>query len=149
MPETPSSLTASTGTHVIAELIDASGAAERLEFTVVPDKMADFSRGYLGEGTPLARLIRDHPAGALLPYRTEDTHQVRILSVEVARSWPAGQSDQPRQEAMRKAQEQIERTNAILFASSFSGKWGDYDPAGIDHWDEPPQDDPPPADSDR
>lgn len=142
MPENPSSkMTASTGTHVVVELLDAAGEIQRLEFDIVPDKMADFSRGFLGEGTPLARLIRNQPAGALLPFRTEETLQVRILSVDVARSWPAEDSALPRQEAMRKAQQQVERANAILFASSFSGKWGDYDPSGIDHWDEPGESD--------
>jgi hypothetical protein len=66
---------------------------------------------------------------------------VRILSVEIAQSWPAGDSALPRQEAMRKARQQVDRTNAILFASSFSGKWGDYDPGGIDHWDDPAEQD--------
>ena len=27
-------------------------------------------------------------------------------------------------------------TNAQMFASSFSGKWGDYDPDGMDGWKE-------------
>jgi hypothetical protein len=107
-----------------------------LEFDIVPDKMADFTHGYLGQSTPLALAILDQPAGTLLPYITEDTLQVRIISVEAAHSLPKGDSASPRQEAMRKVKEQVERTNAILFASSYSSKWGDYDPGGVDHWDE-------------
>jgi hypothetical protein len=30
----------------------------------------------------------------------------------------------------------VDQTNAINFASSFSGKWGDYDPAGVEKWEE-------------
>lgn len=138
MSEKPSlsKQTAGTGTHVVVELVDAVGEVERLEFDIVPDKVADFSHGYLGEGTPLARAILDQPAGAILPYLTEDTTQVRILSLELAQSLPTGDAAPPRQESMRKVKEQVERTNAILFASSYSSKWGDYDPGGIDHWDE-------------
>jgi hypothetical protein len=29
-----------------------------------------------------------------------------------------------------------QRTNAEIFASSFSGKWGDYDPQGMAGWSE-------------
>jgi hypothetical protein len=39
---------------------------------------------------------------------------------------------------MRQAVEQADRTNAMNFASSFSGKWGDYDPQGIEKWDDEP-----------
>jgi hypothetical protein len=28
----------------------------------------------------------------------------------------------------------------MIFASSFSGKWGNYDPDGITHWEETPPD---------
>jgi hypothetical protein len=35
-------------------------------------------------------------------------------------------------------------TNATIFAPSFSGKWGDYDPQGIEKWEpEPPAADSP------
>jgi hypothetical protein len=132
----PANLTAAIGTHVVIELLDAAGETERLEFDIVPDQIADFSRGYLGQGTPLARAILDQSAGTLLPYLTEDTTQVHILSVEVARALPAGDAASPRQETMRKVKEQVEHTNAILFASSYSSKWGDYDPGGVDHWNE-------------
>jgi hypothetical protein len=36
-----------------------------------------------------------------------------------------------RQTQFNKAVRDVERTNAINFASSFSGKWGDYDPDSL------------------
>ena len=132
--------TVQPGTHVVVELLDAHGESERLEFDLVPDQAADFSRGYLGAGTPLARAILNKPAGVTVPYRQADILQVRILSVTPAESLPVDDLTHQREQAARKALEQVQRTNAILFASSFSGKWGDYDPDGITHWDETEQD---------
>lgn len=133
---TKSDMTVQTGTHVVVELLGSHGESERLEFIIVPDKIADFPRGFLGEGTHLAQAILKKPAGAVVAYRTEDIHQVRILSVTATTSLPDEGLARQRADALRKARDQIERTNAIIFASSFSGKWGDYDPGGIDHWDE-------------
>ena len=143
MPPNPaprSEPTVQPGTHVIVELLAAGGQAQRLEFDIVPDQSADFSRGYLGVGTPLARAILDKPAGVTLSYSQADILQVRILSVAPAASLPVDDLAHQREQAARKALERVERTNAILFASSFSGKWGDYDPEGIDHWDETEKD---------
>ncbi len=133
--------TVQPGTHVVVELLDAHGESEQLEFDLVPDQAADFSRGYLGAGTPLAKAILNKPAGATLPYRQADILQVRVISVAPAESLPVDDLTQQREQAARKALEQVQRTNAILFASSFSGKWGDYDPDGIEHWDDTKQDD--------
>jgi len=132
-----SELTAETGTHVAVELLDASGGSERLEFDIVPDAAADFTRGFLGEGTPLARAIAGKPAGSELAYKQADIVRVRILSVAPARSSPDAEAAQQQDAVVRKAVEEAERTDAILFASSFSGKWGDYDPEGMDHWKKP------------
>jgi len=131
--------TVQPGTHVVVELLDAHGESERLEFDLVPDQAADFLRGYLGAGTPLAKAILNKPAGATVPYRQADILQVRILSVTLASELPVDDLTQQREQAARKALEQVQRTSAILFASSFSGKWGDYDPDGIQHWDETDQ----------
>ena len=129
-----SELTAACGTHVAIELLDGSGGRERLEFDIVPDAVADLAKGFLGEGTPLARAIQGKPAGTDLPYKQADIVRVRILSVAPACS-PPGAEEAHRQDAIiRKAVEDAERTDAILFASSFSGKWGDYDPEGMEHW---------------
>jgi len=132
----PAELTAQTGSHVVIDLLEDSGGSERLEFDIVPDKSADFARGYLGEGTPLAKAIWGKPAGSHIPYRQADIASLRILAVTPASSAPHKDAAQQREAAMRKAMADVERTNAILFASSFSGKWGDYDPSGMEHWEE-------------
>ncbi len=104
---------------------------------IVPDSAADFEQGLLGAGTPLAKAIAGKHAGAVVTYRVGDLRSVRI--VEVTRS-PAdldrGAAER-RQEIIAKAVSESDRTNALNFASSFSSKWGGYDPAGIEEWDEP------------
>jgi hypothetical protein len=130
-------LTVATGTHVAVELLDTSGRSERLEFDIVPDAVADLASGFLGEGTPLARAMQGKPAGSDLPYKQADIVRVRVLSVAPARSSPDAEAAQQQDAVVRKAVEEAERTDAILFASSFSGKWGDYDPEGMDHWKTP------------
>jgi len=132
----PGELTVQTGKHVVVELLDDAGGSERLEVDIVPDQSADFARGYLGEGTPLAKAILGKPAGSHIPYRQADIAGLRILTVTPASSAPGKEVAQQRETAMRKAMADVERTNAILFASSFSGKWGDYDPSGMEHWEE-------------
>jgi hypothetical protein len=129
-------LSAQTGMHVIVELITVSGESENLEFDIVPEHLADFASGYLSESTPLARTIWKKPAGAVLPYRQGDIVRLRILSVKASEATPSAESAQQREAAARKAVADIERTNAINFASSFSGKWGDYDPSGVERWAE-------------
>ena len=127
-------LTAALGTHVAIELLDASGGREQLEFDIVPDAAADLAKGFLGEGTPLARAIQGQLAGSDLPYRQADIVRARILSVSPARAAPDAEAAQRQDAVLRKAVEEAQRTDAIVFASSFSGKWGDYDPDGIEHW---------------
>ena len=141
MPEQlspPPEITVQPGTHVVVELLAASDESQRLEFDIVPDEAADFSRGYLGSTTPLAQAILDKLAGVTVPYRQADILAVRILSVTISTSLPIQDLAQQRQEAARKALQQVQRTDAMIFASSFSGKWGDYDPDGIAHWEEKP-----------
>jgi hypothetical protein len=127
--------TVQAGMHVVLELVDEAGASERLELDIVPDSLADYARGFLGEGTPLARAILDQPAGVTLPYRQADIVAVRILAVTPSASAPDADTARDREETLRRAVAEVERRNAILFASSFSGKWGDYDPAGMEHWE--------------
>jgi hypothetical protein len=125
------------GSHVLVELLDSSGETQQLEFDLVPDSSADFSRGYLGLSTPLAQAILSQPAGAVLPYQQADILQATVLSVAPPASLPLADLAQQREEAARKALQQVQQTAAMIFASSFSGKWGDYDPEGITHWEEP------------
>jgi hypothetical protein len=137
-PSPPPEITVQSGAHVVVELLAASDDTQRLEFDIVPDQAADFSRGYLGLTTPLAQAILDKPAGVTVPYHQADILAVRVLSVTLSSSLPIQDLAQQRQEAARKALQQVQRTDAMIFASSFSGKWGDYDPDGIAHWEEKP-----------
>ena len=116
---------------------------EILAFVIVSDDQADFSAGFLGEGTPLAQAILGHTAGELLPYRAGDARSVRILEVQPgADTGPQEDVAARREEKLRQAVEQARRTDAMIFATSFSGKWGDYDPQGIEHWDQSANEDP-------
>jgi hypothetical protein len=122
---------AAIGMHVTLELITEDGETEQLEFDLVADRSADFARGFLGESTPLAQAILGQPVGRSLLYQNADIRAVRILSVTPSQAAPED-AEARRQETLRKAVHQSDTTNAILFASSFSGKWGDYDPTGLD-----------------
>ena len=123
------------GTHVVIELLGASVQGERLGFDLVPDEFADLAKGFLGAQTPLARAICGQPAASTIPYRQADITSVRILSVVQAKNPPDNRAARKRKDVVRKAVEEAQRTDAIVFASSFSGKWGDYDPQGMEHWD--------------
>ncbi len=124
-------LLAVIGTHVTLELITEEGETEQLEFDLVTDRSADFARGFLGESTPLAQAILGQPVGRSLLYQNADIRAVRILEISPSQAAPED-AEARRQETLRKAVRQSDATNAILFASSFSGKWGDYDPTGLD-----------------
>ncbi len=123
---------ARVGSLVTIDLIDRSGQVEQLSLQIVPDSSADFSKGFLGLGTPLARAIQGKRAGSIMPYSIGDLRQVRILSVRPAPSEPPTDIEARRQETINKAIEDSERTSAIIFASSYTGKWGDYDPGAIE-----------------
>jgi len=139
--ETP--LTVQPGLLVQVEIAYQPGAElekERLEFVIVPDELADFPAGFLGQGTPLAQAILGEPVGQVVPYFSGDAQSVTILSASPTSMTPSQETAARRQERYRQALEQSDRTSAMIFASSFSGKWGDYDPQGIEKWetDEPP-----------
>ncbi len=123
------------GYRVEVEMIDDRGQGEILAFDIVPEKAADFDAGRLGENTPLAQAILGQTAGKLLPYTQGDMQSVRVLSIQPARAQAPDTAAQ-RQVSLQKALNAIERTNAAIFASSYSGKWGDYDPGGIEKWDD-------------
>ena len=120
-----------SGAHVELELVDVSGGREALSFDIVPDKLADFKNGFLGEKTPLAQAISGHFAGEHVPYRVDEIVEIHILDVQRSQVSPDKGIEARRQAAMRKAVKQSDLTNAMLFASSFNGKWGDYDPTGL------------------
>ncbi len=130
-------ITVKVRTFVQVELV-CETCIEHLEFDIVPDELAAFPHGYLGESTPLAQAILGQPAGAVVPYHQGDALSVKVLSVRDSQDLPEDNLAVKRQEKMRKAVEKSDRTNAMIFASSFSGKWGDYDPKGIEDWEKDP-----------
>ena len=112
-------------------MIDAAGGGEALSFDIVPDKLADFKNGFLGEKTPLAQAINGHFAGERLPYRVDGIVEIHILDVQRSQAKPDEGIEARREAALRKAVKQSELTSTVLFASSYNGKWGDYDPSGL------------------
>jgi len=72
---------AALGTRVELDLVDEVGGVESLALAIVPDEEADFGRGLLGVGTPLARAIVGQGAGATVDYRMGDVVAVRIRRV--------------------------------------------------------------------
>jgi hypothetical protein len=126
-------LRAQSGTKVRLELVDETGASEAMDVQIVPDDFADVSKGYLGLGTPLAAALEGHLAGESIAYEMGDIRSVRILEVSLAEEGPDVGIAERREQAHRKALNETDRTNAILFASSFNGKWGDYDPSSLNN----------------
>jgi hypothetical protein len=122
---------ADLGMRVEIDLVTIDGT-ERLEMEIVPDDYADFTLGYLGFSTPLARTILGRKAGETVPYSVEGGIEVRIIHVSPSQKAPPKEIAARRRATLRKAIDQSDHTNAVLFASSFSGKWGDYDPDSID-----------------
>jgi hypothetical protein len=134
--EASSNLKIWTGRHVELEVTYGPGDMEMLSLDVVSDSSADFERGFLGESTPLAHAIFGHVVGDVVTYQAGDRVRVRILSVsEELRGKPEDLSVR-REEVERKARLDSDTTNLVLFASSFSGKWGDYDPNAVKREDD-------------
>jgi len=126
----------SVGTHVKLELVSYRGEIEPLEVDIVPDQVADFRSGLLGESTPLARAILGQVAGAKVPYKVDDIAQAHILSVEPATRETYGDVAARKKAILRKAINQSDLTSTIIYASSMNSKWGDYEPPDLDeNWD--------------
>lgn len=119
------------GCHVVLHLVDRIGKKERLELDVVSDEAADFANGFLGASTPLANVLLGERAGNVIPYLKDDILAIEILSVAISTTKPSEKAQEKRQSRMDKAIREVEHTNAVIFASSFSGKWGDYDPDSL------------------
>jgi hypothetical protein len=133
----------STGCHVELYLITRDGKRDKLNIDIVPDEIADFSQGFLGAGTPLARILMGEKAGTVIPYLKDDIHAIEVLSVSVSTTEPPKDIDKVRKANMARTIHEVEHTSAVVFASSFSGKWGDYDPGSLPE-DELPEDEPVP-----
>ncbi|MBN2550807.1 MAG: GreA/GreB family elongation factor [Anaerolineales bacterium] len=124
-------------THVEIELVNQAGESEHLAFDLVSDDRADFYSGLLGVSTPLAQAILGQTAGSLAPYHAADIRQVRILAVTAISQAASSEPAMRRQEAVQEALKQVERTNAMIFASTVEGKWGEYDADGMmENWDD-------------
>lgn len=115
------------GAYVEVELIDEQGHREPMRFDIVREEHADLDRDRLGVQTPLAKAIIGKRVGALVPYRMGDIRQVRIVSVRPSQATTLENTEEQRQAQLQKALDAVERTNAEVFAASYTGKWGDYD----------------------
>ncbi len=125
------------GAHVDLELIDDQDGREPLAVDIVNAQSADLAQGFLGANTPLARAIRGQTAGSDVPYVMGDIRRVRIVRVTPSQTVASTDARERREAVLQKALSDAERTNAEMFAASFSSKWGDYDPQGIAAWNEP------------
>lgn len=119
------------GCQVEIYLLDRAGNKEQLTVIIIPDESADFANGYLGENTALAKAMLGERAGTTIPYLKDDILGIEILRVAVSADKPPEDAAKKREAMMKKAMREVEDTNAMIFASSFSGKWGDYDPDSI------------------
>jgi hypothetical protein len=119
------------GAHVEVELISESGENERLAFDIVPDASADFSAGFLGVGTPLARALLGQRAGSIVPYPVGDIMQVKILTVAGSSRAPTDDVAADRQAVIQRAISKSDLADAVRFALTVDQKWGDTDPEGI------------------
>ena len=126
------SLPVKPGRLIELELTSQSGEAERLALTLVEDDKADFEAGFLGLGTPLAKVILGKFAGQTLPYRAGDLVSVKIVSVQPGGQTPSGDVAARRQAVVDKAVKHLDYVNAMIFAGAFNSKWGDYDIDKVD-----------------
>lgn len=120
------------GRLVDLELTSQSGEAERLALTLVEDDKADFEAGFLGIGTPLAKVILGKFSGQTLPYRAGDLVSVKIVSVQAGGQTQSEDVAARRQAVVDKAVRHSDYVNAMIFAGAFNSKWGDYDIDKID-----------------
>jgi hypothetical protein len=119
------------GYHVVLNLVDRTGKKDRLDIDIVADQSADFSQGFLGVSTPLAKVLLGEKVGSVIPYLKDDILAIEILEVSPSTVEPPDDIQEKRLSMMNKALREVEHTNAVVFASSFSGKWGDYDPDSL------------------
>jgi hypothetical protein len=125
------------GCKVEIDLIDREGHKERLSIVIVPHESADFEHGYLGVDTPLGKALLGERTGHVIPYLKDDILAIEVLQVTKAAQLPSQETAKRRADEMKRTLKEVQNTNAMLFASSFSGKWGDYDPDSIPQDNEP------------
>jgi Transcription elongation factor, GreA/GreB, C-term len=133
-----SELTVAENTRVEIELIGKGKTREKLAFVLVPDDSADFDKGLLGMGTPLAKAILGHEAKETLEYKRGDILQVKIVSVAENAQVLDPDAGEQREETLRRARDKAQHANMVSFALTFDSKWGDYDPENIqENWEVP------------
>lgn len=115
------------GVQVAVELIDERGNSETMSVDLVREEHADLDHDRLGMQTPLAKAIIGKKVGSLVNYRMGDIRQVRIISVRPSQLAALENTEEQRQAQLQKALATVERTNAEVFAASYTGKWGDYE----------------------
>jgi hypothetical protein len=115
------------GSTVEIELINEADERERLTVTIVQEAAADLDQGLLSEKSPLARAILAKAVGTTVPYRMGDIRRVQILAARRPSTHPVADAAARRQAILQAAISKAERTNAEIFAASYSGKWGDYE----------------------
>jgi hypothetical protein len=123
--------TIGVGSQVEVLLTDRNGQTEQFTVIIVPDDAADFNQGLLGQNTPIAKALMGEKSGHIIPYLKDDILSIEVLSVAIPDSMPESDAAKKRKEKYLEAKREVEDTNAMVFASSFSGKWGDYDPDSI------------------
>lgn len=123
--------TITIGCQVEVLISERNGNKERVKLVIVPDDAADYSHGYLSENTPLARALLGEKVRTIIPYLKDDILSIEVLAVTRPTTEPTNDGAERRKARMRKTIREVEDTNAMIFASSFSGKWGDYDPDSI------------------
>lgn len=119
------------GAQVTVELIDARGNRDPMTVRLVEEGAGDLAQDLLGADTSLGRAIRAKFEGDEFAYPMGDVRRVRIAQVMPGQATEAKtiavQAQARRDAVLTKARADAERTNAEMFAASFSGKWGDYD----------------------
>ena len=118
------------GSRIEIELIDESGSSEQMSLVIVPDNQADFTSGFLGASTPLAKALLGQKAGSIVPYGQGDIREVRILGLATAQA-PTPNAAASRQAVIQKAIEKSDLEDALRLALAVSVKWGDYNPEAL------------------
>ena len=114
------------GVQVEVELFSVGGS-ERLSFHIVRENAADFDAGLLSVTTPLAQALLGKRAGREIAYARGDIRRVRILRVTPGSMLISGDAAGRRQAITAQALDEVARTNAEIFAASYTSKWGGYD----------------------
>jgi hypothetical protein len=119
------------GSQVAVLLTDRNGQTEQFSVIIVRDEDADFNQGLLGQNTPIAKALMGEKSGQVIPYLKDDILSIEVLSVTIPDTLPESDAAKKRKAKYLEAKREVEDTSAMVFASSFSGKWGDYDPDSI------------------